>query len=228
MFNIKNKAMKKNEVFLINPANPNNPYDYMGQNHNYLMSTMMNNYEVEIDRIADLYERQSFIKEKTNELTQFYYQYMSDLNALDTVYSNDGLYSKINFDNYQAIIDHFDMPSYDKVILIEYYDKLTKIELIDSMQVNRAISLALNLEMNVLNSINRNNYLVLGAMAITRYSLYWAQTNLNFEDQIKGKVKWWHVLADTIGGLAGGLLGGGVGILPGAVAGTTIYEKCTE
>lgn len=65
-------------------------------------------------------------------------------------------------------------------------------------------------------------------MAITRYSLYWGQKHFNSEVQIRAKVKWWHVLADAIGGLAGGLLGGGVGILPGAVAGTTLYEKCTE
>lgn len=192
------------------------------------MSSLNKNFGDEIDRISDLHARQEFIKEKTNQLTQFFFQFETDLNVLDTVYGYDGLYSNIDFENYKPIIEHFNMPQADKSKLINFYDQLTKIPLDNSNMVSQAISLTYKLEMEMLNSVALNNVVIFGTTAITRYSLFWGQTNLNPDDQPALKIKWGHVLADALGGVAGGLLTGGGGILGGAVAGTAIYDKCVE
>lgn len=219
--------MEQIKTIIACPENQNNPYDCLGQQHNYLMSSMIKNFGQEIDNHSNLHARQEFIKLKTNELTQYFFQSETDLNCLNTVYGYDGLYSNINFENYQPIIEHFNMPNDDKIKLIEFYNQLTQISLDNSNKVSQAISLAFKLEMEILTNIEINNSIVLGATAMTRYSLFWGQTNLNPDDQPALKIKWGHVIADAVGGLAGGLLSGGVGILAGAVAGTTIYDKCT-
>lgn len=220
--------MQKFKTILTNPINPNNPFEFIGVNHNFLMSSIIKNFGNEIDGIADLEARQQFIKDKTNELTQYFYGFTSDLDSLNSVYGYNGLYSDADFENYQPIIENINIPTQDQFTLIEFYNKLTEIPLDNGNYVTQAIYMAYSLEMEIIKSDTTNNYNVLAATAVTRYSLFWGQTNLNPNDIAARKIKWGHAIADACGAIIGGVAGGVAGALGGAVAGTTIYDKCTE
>ncbi|MCA6363101.1 MAG: hypothetical protein IM638_08680 [Bacteroidetes bacterium] len=220
--------MQKFKTILTNPANLNNPYEYIGINHNFIMSSLSHNFGTEIIAISDLHARQEFIKEKVNELTQYYWGFSNGLGFLDTVYGYNGLYSDADFENYKPIIENINISTQDQQILIAFFDNLTDgIALDDANLVSQAITRAYSLEMNIIKEVSTNNQIVLATTAIARYSLFWAQTNLNPDDVAAKKIKWQHVLADCVGGLLGGVLVGPGGILSGAASGTAIYYYCT-
>lgn len=49
--------MEQIKTIIACPVNQNNPYDCLGQRHNYLMSSMIKNFGQEIDNHSDLHAR---------------------------------------------------------------------------------------------------------------------------------------------------------------------------
>jgi len=219
--------MKKPKFQLQIPFNPNNPFDKLGQSHNYLVGVLHENYDAEIEAISDLNERQAFIMEKTHDIFLDFYQDDIDVHFLDNVPGNPGLYSNIDFSTYATIFnDMTGLSAADRSTLIDLFNEITTLPIDDDIDVANALCTVIQFENNFLrNEDNQTNSIVLGTIAIAKYSLYYTQTEV---EPPAFRIKWWHVLADAIGGTAGGLLAGPGGILAGAVAGTTIYEKCVD
>jgi len=212
-------------------CNPNNPYDWIGQGHNYIISYNYTNNYAEIMAIADLTMRQARIKELINDAMDIFYGSHIDLDVLNTIYGYQGLYSEVDFSNYQAIFNN--IPSLiqdEKKNLTAFFDLLTPLVLNDNLDCSLALNAATNFENDFLRSYqNIIDMKVLSTISIAKYSLYSAFNNPSpYPEAQKRKIKWWHVLADACGGIIGGIAGGVVGALEGAAAGTEIYDLCTE
>jgi len=115
------------------------------------------------------------------------------------------------------------MSTSDREKLVNFFNVITSLPVENDIDVANALYAAIQIENDILrDDRNLNNSIVLGTIAIAKYSLYYVQTEV---EPSSFRIKWWHALADAVGGVAGGLLTGPGGILAGAVAGTTIYEK---
>ena len=209
-------------------CNPNNPYDWIGQLHNYQIWYVHVNYYDEIMSIEDQNERQARIKELINETAELFLNATVDLDVLDNVYGNPGLYSEIDFSTYADIFNHMDnLSQQDRATLISFYDLLIPLPLDNYLDGMKALIAATEFENDFLsNNNNINNLNVLGAIAVTKYSICTVFTQPDPHPAMK--IKWWHVLADAVGGVIGGIAGGVVGALEGAAAGTEIYDLCTS
>ncbi len=217
------------------PCNSNNPYNWIGECHNFLMSYIFTNYRDSILNIDNQGARQQECKNKTNESMNHFYGFTMDLDCLNKVYGYKGLYSEVEFGNYVAIFNNMDgLSTTDKESLIDFFNIITVLPVENNMEISNALLSATQWENTFLfDPGNINNSHVLGAVSVAKYSLYWYATN---EPLIPAaKIKWWHVLADAVGGVIGGIAGsaggpGGtvLGALEGAAAGTAIYDLCTS
>lgn len=151
------------------------------------------------------------------------------------MYGYDDLYSKVDFGNYQEIFDHISgLSADDKVDLKSFFDLITPLPLDGNEDIANALLEATKWEnMYLKDPDNISNLHVLGAVSVAKYSLYWYALNESLI--LPGKVRWWHVLADAVGGVIGGAAGSGggpcgviIGALEGAAAGTTIYDLCSS
>ena len=212
------------------PCNPNNPYDWCGSVHNYLVSYLFANYGTQWQQVQDLTQRQALIKANTTSTALQFYGINVDLSCLDKVYGNTGLYSQIDFSTYPAIFNNMvtnqGLPASDAENIINFFNTLTALPTDTDIDVANALLAATEIENTFLSdSNNLSNQNVLGCFAVAKYSLYLVQTSLN-NPPVVGMFKWWRALADAVGGCIGGALSGGAGILGGAAAGTAIFVAC--
>lgn len=207
---------------LVNPNNPANPQDIVGQQHNEIVSAVLTNYGEQIGQIDDEAAKQQFITSAV-------------ISTADAMGLNDGqdptwffaqlpgyngLLSSVDFEHeYTAIIDCF--PDIFPWTRNRYRDLLNMVVVMPIQteeEVNNVLNTILAFENQVLAS-GEVDATLLRAVAITKYSLYgWFM-----QPPVPGaelSINWGAVVSDGLGGLAGGLLG--------AAAASTIYKCCTD
>jgi hypothetical protein len=206
---------------LVNPNNPANPQDIVGQQHNEIVSAVLNTYGAQIAEIEDEAAKQQFITSAVistadamglndgQDPTVFYPQ----------LPGYNGLLSSVDFEHeYTAIIDCFpDLFPWTRNKYRDLLNMVTVLPIQTEGEVNNALNAIRAFEDQVLAS-GEVDATLLRAIAVTKYSLYGWFT----QPPLPGaefKINWGAVICDGAGALAAGLVG--------AAAASTIYKCCT-
>lgn len=208
----------------IQPGNPNNPQDMLGVAHNFVLFYINKNYGKAIGEITDPYEKEAFIKAKTEESIKDLYGGQVNLAFMDQIYGYEGLWSRVDFNNYRPITEHTKISSDEKEAIISCFDEVTKLPFDTIADGNAGIATILRFESLFLKQEgNDRKGDALAAFAIARYSIYYLLSQAGMNPPAGFKFNWGNFLSDVAGGLLGA--GGGVlGVLGGASAGTAIYD----
>jgi hypothetical protein len=206
---------------LVNPNNPANPQDFLGQQHNEAVSAVVSTYGEQIAQIQDPHAKQQFITSAVQSTVESMFGYQGPVDAYFTQLPGyNGLLSQVDFENeYTAIIDCF--PDLYPWLRNRFRDLLNMVVVLPietEDEVNNALNTILAFENQVISS-GEGDETLLGAIAVTKYSLYgWFM--MPPIPGVEAKINWGAVTCDGIGLLVGGL--------GGAVAGSTIYRLCTD
>jgi hypothetical protein len=203
-------------------SNDNNPFDYIGENHNNLMAEL-EDYSYPTDTTVC----EDSVKSKTHiEYLNIYPTgTLIDLDALNELNNFEGDYAAINYMSYSDILSEIDDLD-ESELITDYIDDLLQLEINENTTTAEAHDLILALENNYINNHS-------GAQtdefyctsAILRYSFLGEFNGGNNGSTELGR-KWKIAIADAIGGAIGGLAGAGpfsaLGALQGAAAASTI------
>jgi hypothetical protein len=206
---------------VVNPSNPANPQDIIGQQHNQIVSAVLANHLDEILQVQDENERQ----ELTTQLV---------VSTADAMGLNDGqdptaffgqlpgyngLLSSVDFEHeYAAIIDCFpDLFPWTRDRFRHLLDIVVPMPVETEEEVNQVLNAIIAFENETLESGEADETLLRG-IAVTKFSLYGWFMQPPVTDTA-ARIDWNCVIVDGVGAIAGGLMG--------AAAASTVYKLCT-
>lgn len=195
---------------------PNNPYDYIGQEHNELMTNFKTQHGEEFDQIESPLEAEVFIIDRVFENPGQGMMALRNAKEILNISPETPL-SEYNFMNSSTLCDVLDLPSEISQIICPTVEKLLAVNG-NSAEGNKEIhKLIRDAEIQLFEKHqfdDGNDF----QKAMTFLAVLGASSDLNEDIPASGKPKWWQVvLADAVG--AGiGVAAGGVGTAPLATA----------
>jgi len=200
---------------VINPSNPNNPYDYCGELHNKGLKIVLEKFSYNLsnvsykeclkavdDAVKNVLIRDGKLMSKSTNLDE------EELIALIKLLLNDIP------NEYENFIMSLDYDYNTKIELLTFFKEIISMSEYEEITYEYIINKVLEFENKVINNdiyiIELDKEVVLTCAAILRYSLsLWA------DEEIRGgdapKMKWYHWLilagADAAGGSGGGVIG---------------------
>ncbi|MBS1585993.1 MAG: hypothetical protein JSS82_10670 [Bacteroidetes bacterium] len=211
---------------LVNPFNPNNPFDFHGQRHMEIINSVDSTYRDQIIAIQDIPARENFVTSAAKSTAQQMYGLNDDpVQYYQSILGYQGLVSAVDFQGqYRPIIMAFAQVSQDvKEQFASLFDSLVNLPLKTDDDINNAINRIIDFENQVGADGDKN---LLTGLSVAKYSLYgwWKLPPYNpfppFDPAPEAKINWGSVICDAAGGLCGGLVG--------AAAGSAVYWYCTN
>jgi len=186
-----------------------NPYNYIGQEHNDLMTDFNNSFGDEFKQITSPLQAEEFIISKMyKENTQEGFKEFNTAKEILGLNPERAL-SSYDFMNTSTLCDVYDFPPAIQAILCPTLAKLITID--GNEENNKIHEVIRDAEVKLMQSTqDENGYATaMTILAVAKYS-----ADLNIEYKAAGKPKWWQVVLADAAGAGMGLIGGGTASVP--------------
>lgn len=211
---------------LVNPFNPNNPFDSQGQRHMDITTSVDQQNRDQILSTQGAAARESFVTSLVKNTAQQMYGLGDDpMQYFTRIPGYQGLVSKVDFkgDYRNIILGFLGIADSTKQQFVSLFDSLVNLPLETEDDINNAINRIIDFENQVGADGDQN---LLSGLSVAKFSIYgwWKLPPYNpfppFDPVPALKINWGCVICDGLGACAGGLVG--------AAAGSACYWYCTN